>query len=190
MRNAPIELAQKVAALCRRETYSDAPTRIEVVETHMSFVFLTTDYAYKLKKPVRYDFLDFSTRELRRRSCEEELRLNQRLAPGVYLGLVSLHLGPNGRMRLGGDGEIVEWLVQMRRLPQDRMLDERIRRGTLGDHEIMSWKRSTNAWRGSTEPWHRNRLRQPSIVRGSSKRSKSTVRHSRPMRPSSTPVAQ
>jgi aminoglycoside phosphotransferase family enzyme len=136
MQASPPELAQKVAALCCPETYPEPPPRVEVVETHMSFVFLTPTHAYKLKKPVRYDFLDFSTLELRGRNCHEELRLNRRLAPGVYLGVVPLTTTASGRLRLGATGEVVEWVVQMRRLPREHMLDERIRRSNVAEHEI------------------------------------------------------
>ena len=138
MRDDGIKLAHKVAALCRPETYPEAPARIEVVETHMSFVFLTPRQAYKIKKPVRYEFLDFSTLELRHRYCEEELRLNQRLAPGVYQAVVALVQGSNGRLRLGEAGTIVEWLVQMKRLPRKHMLDERIRHGAIAEPELLA----------------------------------------------------
>jgi aminoglycoside phosphotransferase family enzyme len=89
----------------------------------MSWVFLTDRHAYKLKKPIRYNGIDFTTSALRRRNCEEELRLNRRLAPDVYLGVVPLTLEPSGRLTLNGPGEPVDWLVQMRRLPDDLMLD-------------------------------------------------------------------
>ena len=133
---SPPELEQKVAALCRPETYPERPSRVEVVETHMSFVFLTPTHAYKLKKPVRYDFLDFSRLELRSHNCNEEMRLNRRLAPGVYLAVLPLARTASGRLRLDASGEVVEWVVQMRRLPQEHMLDERIRRGRVAAHEI------------------------------------------------------
>lgn len=136
MRTEEDQLARKVAALCRPETYADAPARIEVIETHMSFVFLTPLYAYKMKKPVRYDFLDFSTAALRAYYCAEELRLNRRLAPGVYIAVVPLGRGPNGGLRLGSGDDVVERLVQMRRLPRDRMLDECIRRGALDQRAL------------------------------------------------------
>lgn len=136
MTPAQVELEQKVAALCRPETYPDAPRRVEVIETHMSFVFLTPAHAYKMKKPVRYDSLDYSTLALRHRYCSEELRLNAPLAPGVYLAVVPLVREPGGRLRLDSRGEVIEWLVQMRRLPQSEMLDERIRRGSLAEREI------------------------------------------------------
>ena len=136
MTHEGITFEQKVAALCRPETYAETPSRVEVVETHMSFVFLTPQHAYKLKKPVRYDFLDFSTPALRKLNCEEELRLNKRLASGVYLAVVSLFRISGGPLRLGDDGRAVEWLVQMRRLPQHLMLDEKVRRGTLGERDL------------------------------------------------------
>jgi aminoglycoside phosphotransferase family enzyme len=89
----------------------------------MSLVFLTDRYAWKLKKPVREAYLDFSTLESRRADCEAEVRLNRRLAPDVYLGAVPLTLDAAGRMQLGGQGEVIDWLVHMRRLPEARMLD-------------------------------------------------------------------
>ncbi len=133
-----ITLEQVVAALCRPETYAETPARVEVIETHMSFVFLTAGHAYKLKKPVRYEFLDFSTRALRKFYCEEELRLNRRLAQDVYLDVVSLSRTPGGRLRVGLAGTALEWLVRMRRLPQEHMLDERIRHGTLEAGQIVA----------------------------------------------------
>jgi aminoglycoside phosphotransferase family enzyme len=124
----------KVAALNESETYPEHPTRIAAIETHMSWVFLTGRHAYKLKKPVRYEFLDFSTIEARRYDCEEELRLNRRLAPDVYLEIVPLTA--DGAMRIGGTGEIVDWLVKMRRLPAGGTLQDAIRNGTWTDNDI------------------------------------------------------
>lgn len=130
------DLTDKIEWLKRPETYPDPPGRIGVIETHMSVVFLTERHAFKLKKPVRYEFLDFSTLAARRYNCEEEWRLNQALAPGVYLGVVPLALAPGGQLRLQGPGEPVDWLVKMRRLPADRMLDRLIRQQTLSEAEL------------------------------------------------------
>lgn len=135
VRRAPA-LAAKVAALRAPGTYPEHPASIEVVETHMSYVFLAPAHAYKLKKPVRYDYLDFSTLEARSRHCREELTLNRDLAPGVYLDVVPLTTDARGRLSLGGAGEIVEWLVKMRRLPAARMLDRRLRERTATIGEI------------------------------------------------------
>ena len=87
---AHIDLDTKVAKLKQIATYSDNPSSVDVVETHMSWVFLTDRHAYKLKKPVRYDFLDYSTLQARRHNCDNELRLNRRLAPDVYISVVAL----------------------------------------------------------------------------------------------------
>ena len=89
----------------------------------MAWVFLTGEYAFKLKKPVKYPFLDFSTIEARESACREELRLNRRLASGVYLDVLPLRQEPSGALAINGTGEVVDWLVKMRRLPKDRMLD-------------------------------------------------------------------
>ena len=124
-------LADKVAALGDCALYPERPATVECLETHMSWVFLTDAHVYKLKKPVRYEYLDFSTCALRRRNCEEEVRLNRRLAPDVYIGVVPLTLRPDGGMALGGPGPAVDWLVKMRRLSRAGMLDTAIGTHTL-----------------------------------------------------------
>lgn len=130
-----------VELLLSPATYGERNRRISLVETHISWVFLTDRFVYKLKKPVRFDFLDFSTPQARRRACEAECRLNEPLAPGVYLGVLPI-TESNGRMSLGGSGAPVDWVVKMRRLPADRMLDQLIRSGQLSDSEserLASW---------------------------------------------------
>jgi predicted phosphoribosyltransferase/aminoglycoside phosphotransferase family enzyme len=126
----------KVAFLRRPEAYPEKPRAVEAVETHMSWVFLTERHAYKLKKPVHYDGLDFRTPELRRLDCEEELRLNRRLAEDVYLGIVPLTVDRDGTLELEGAGEPIDWLVHMRRLPAERMLDGLIRRARIEEAEV------------------------------------------------------
>jgi aminoglycoside phosphotransferase family enzyme len=121
------ELRAKVAFLLRPESYPEPTRSVEAIETHMSWVFLTEQHGWKLKKPVRSQHLDFSTESARRLDCEEELRLNRRLSDGVYLQVVSLSSGPDAHLSIGGDGCIVDWLVKMRRLPAARMLDRMIR---------------------------------------------------------------
>lgn len=110
--------------------------QVSVVETHISWVFLTETRAYKLKKPVRYDFLDFTTLEARRRACEDEVQLNRRLATSVYLGVVAVTQNPDGCFELGGTGEPVDWLVMMRRLREFDALDSRIRSATVSADEV------------------------------------------------------
>ena len=124
-------LQQKIDFLSRASSYADAPLSVELVETHMSLVFLTDRYAYKMKKPVVHDHLDFSSLETRKFFCEEELRLNRRLAANVYLNLVSLNQDEKGRLDLNGRGHAIEWLVQMRRLPAELSLENCLRNRTL-----------------------------------------------------------
>ena len=131
-----ISLADKVAFLRLTSTYPERPARVEVIETHMSWVFLTDTLVYKLKKPVRFEFLDFSTVEARRRNSENEIQLNQRLAPDIYLGLTPLVRRADGGLQLGGDGPVIDWLVNMRRLPAQRMLDVAIRSSTVEAGEV------------------------------------------------------
>ena len=119
-------LARKVEFLSRLDAYPGAKGDVEAIETHMSWVFLVGDAAYKLKKPVRFPYLDFSTLAAREADCLAELRLNQALAPGVYLRMACVTLTPRGEWKIDGDGEIVDRLVVMRRLPSERMLDAQI----------------------------------------------------------------
>jgi aminoglycoside phosphotransferase family enzyme/predicted kinase len=119
-----------VVCLLDPTAYEERPVRVECIETHISWVFLTDRFAYKLKKPVRFDFLDFSTSELRHQACQAEVRLNRRLAQDVYLGVVPV-TERNGRISLGGDGTPIDWVVKMHRLPVDRSLDRLIQSGEL-----------------------------------------------------------
>lgn len=102
----------------------------ELVETHISWVLLAGDFAYKLKKPLRLPFVDYSTRALRRHFCEEEVRLNHRLAPSLYLG-VSRVTGPAEAPEIDGTGATLDYAVRMRRFPPGALFSERARAGTL-----------------------------------------------------------
>lgn len=104
---------------------------VERIETHGAVVFLVDDRAYKLKRAVRYDYMDFSTIARRRDACEAEVRINRRTAPDLYLGATPIVRGPDGALALGGPGEPVDWLVEMRRFDQDTLLDRRASRGDL-----------------------------------------------------------
>ncbi len=132
----PVDTAAKVAFLSHPDAYPERPSHVEVIETHMSWVFLTDRRVYKLHKPVRTDYLDFSTLERRRADCAEELRLNRQLAPQVYLGMVALTREADDSLALAGSGEVVEWLVKMRRLPRECLLDARIERGRVTPAEV------------------------------------------------------
>lgn len=119
-----VPLAQKVAYLSKMSGVK------EVIETHMAFVFLTAEFALKLKKPVSFGYFDHRTLAARARACHEEVRLNRALAGDVYVGVVPLLQSKTG-LTLEGDGVVVDWLVRMRRLPADRMLDV-----LIADHRI------------------------------------------------------
>jgi aminoglycoside phosphotransferase family enzyme len=123
-------LAAKLAALERPETYPDHPGSIEAIQTHFAWVFLTGSHAYKLKKPVRLKGADLRSLEARERNCREELRVNSRLSPRVYLRVAPLARTEGGFM-IDGAGEIVDWLVVMRELPRKRMLDRCIGQGRV-----------------------------------------------------------
>lgn len=133
---AAVGLDELVAALSHPRAYPRPAPEIETVQTHVSVVFLAGDRAYKIKKPVDLGFLDFTTLEKRRADCEAEVELNRRLAPEVYLGVVPVVRAEGGELRLGGEGESVEWPVEwavaMKRLPADRTLEALLERGELG----------------------------------------------------------
>src|SRR6476619_6757781 len=100
-------------------------------ETHISRVFLGQSAVYKVKKAVQLGFLDFSTLELRKRFCEREVTLNRALAPHTYRGVVPITRDAAGKHCIGGDGEPVEWAVEMQRLPDADAAEERLRAGRL-----------------------------------------------------------
>lgn len=129
------QLAATVAALRRPASYPDQVLCVETIETHMSWVFLTESHAYKLKKPLRTANLDYTTIEARRRACETELVLNRRLAPTVYLAVVPLATSGDG-LCVQGAGTPIDWLVKMRRLPSERMLDACIERRAVQRADI------------------------------------------------------
>lgn len=135
---SPTGIEEKVAFLSKPEAYPGCASRVDIKQTHMSWVFLTETQAWKLKKPVRNEYVDFSTPEGRRRNCEREIRLNRRLAPDVYRGVVPLTASRDGNFELGGRGEPVDWLVCMRRLPPDRMLDQVISRRAVSAEDVFS----------------------------------------------------
>ena len=123
-----VEIGRKVRFLSSPDSYQEHPSRVEVIETHFSWVFLTDARAYKLKKPVQGDGFDFRSIAARRRNAMAEVRLNRRLAPDVYLGAVPLVLSGDGGLSIGGPGRPVDWLVKMIRLDADHMFDRRLAR--------------------------------------------------------------
>ncbi len=105
--------------------------RVDRIDTHSAIVFLAGDRAYKLKRAVRFDYLDFSTRERRRAMCEAELRLNRRTAPDLYRGVLPVTRERDGALALGGVGDPVDWVVEMHRFPQEALFDQLAAAGHL-----------------------------------------------------------
>lgn len=128
-----IPSAALVELLKQSATYRDRPTSVSLIETHLSWVFVTDRFVYKLKKAVRFDFVDFSTPDARRRACLAECDLNRRMAQGVYLGVLPITADVRGRLTLDGQGQVADWVVKMRRLPSERMLDNLLRARQLSD---------------------------------------------------------
>jgi uncharacterized protein len=124
-------LDEKVHHLASPSAYPDRTTRVTCVRTHMACVFLTDRFAYKLKKPIRSDYVDYVDIAARLGACRAEVRLNRRLAPDVYLGILPLAVDTRRRLVLGGRGEVVDWLVHMHRLPEEQMLERRLSRGVV-----------------------------------------------------------
>lgn len=125
-----------VDGLCTESSY-DHPIvgPVDIHETHISWVFLAGDYAYKVKKPITNDFLDYGSLALRKRMCEEELRLDTRYAEGLYLGVVPI-TADEGQLQVNGSGVPVEYAIKMHRFPEDALLSRRLEQGTLTTEEV------------------------------------------------------
>jgi aminoglycoside phosphotransferase family enzyme len=111
---------QVVEALMKPEAYDEEPGKIELTQTHISFVFLTRNFVYKVKKAVDLGFLDFTTLEKRRFFCEKELELNRRLCGDMYIEVVPIN--KSNVIKIKGEGETVEYAVKMKRMPQEKMM--------------------------------------------------------------------
>lgn len=111
-------------------------TEVEVRETHISWVFLAGDYAYKVKKPIHNAFLDYRLLEDRQRYCGEEFRLDSRFAPELYLGVVPITV-ENGRLQVEGAGEPIEYAVKMRRFASGTLLCEQLRADQVSSGDMV-----------------------------------------------------
>ena len=123
-------LPSTVGALLKSQAYPHKPQKIELVQTQMSFILLTGEYVYKVKKPVNLGYLDYTTLEKRHFFCRQELELNRRLCPGAYLAVVPI-VEEKGELRIEGRGKAMEYAVKMKQLPQDRMMDVLLPRGEV-----------------------------------------------------------
>lgn len=158
-------LAARVHYLQRPDIWPDNPDVVRAVETYHSWVFLTREYAFKLKKPVSRHGRDLTSVRDRLVAARAEVLLNRRLAPDVYLGYLPLVKTPSGHLGLSCCGQPVDWLVWMRRLPEDQLLDGALRRGPIGrdalrpvaEHLARFYSRAEPE--GMTGPTYQRRLR-------------------------------
>ncbi len=130
-------LPELVQALLDPKAYPETPQQVELVQTQMSFVFMTDDYVYKVKKPVNLGYLDYTTLERRQFYCQREVELNQRLCADVYLGVVPI-VSEKGDISIGGRGETIEYAVKMRRLPQEAMMDVLLTKNQVSSEMVSS----------------------------------------------------
>ncbi len=119
----------------KKESFPNKPENVEIIQTHISYVFIADEIVYKIKKPVNFGFLDFTTIELRKLYCEKEVELNRRLCPDIYLGVVPIS-ERDGRYELESEDNIVEYAVKMRRLPVEGMMEKLIRESLLTKEQI------------------------------------------------------
>ena len=149
---------QLLPFLLNPQSYPHRPRRVRLVQTHASFVFIAPPFVYKIKKPVNFGFLDFSTLEKRRHFCEREVALNRRLAPKVYLGVIPITM-LHGRFAFDPAGTVVEYAVQMRKLADGHFLDQLVERNQVApadlDRIAMHLKQFYEAQRptGEIEAW-------------------------------------
>lgn len=140
LETAAADTAAFVAFLSSPGTYRQgggtAEIQVEVKETHKSWVFLCGDEVYKLKKPVRNHLQDLSTLAAREQNSLNEVWLNRRLAPDIYLGVKALTRAPSGQLAIEGEGTVVDWLVHMRRVPEACLLDQMILHGEVAGERI------------------------------------------------------
>jgi aminoglycoside phosphotransferase family enzyme/predicted kinase len=145
-----MDLKTLLDALSRPAAYPHSVAAVEVRQTHISIVFLAGDRVYKIKKPVEMGFLDFRTLERRRHFCQEEVRLNRRLAPSVYHGVEPITQEKN-KVHVGGAGEVVEWAVEMERLPDAAQLGQYVLRGQANAELLACLGRRLAAFHAAAE---------------------------------------
>lgn len=141
----PVSRGKLLAFLLKPGSYPHQPRAVHLVQTHASFVFLAPPYVFKVKQPVNFGFLDFSTLAKRRHFCGREVALNRRLCPRIYLGVVPITRRA-GRLALGGDGEVVEYAVKMRKLADPGFLRHRLEHGSVGVRELDRLARTLKAF--------------------------------------------
>ncbi|RME64471.1 MAG: aminoglycoside phosphotransferase, partial [Nitrospirae bacterium] len=121
--------------LSSSDAFPESPSSIKAIQTHISYVFVLDDVVYKIKKPVDFGFLDFTTLEKRKHFCEKELELNRRLCPDLYLGVEPIVKTPQG-YQIGGEGEVVDYAVKMKRMPEEGMMSNLLRKNSITERHI------------------------------------------------------
>ena len=156
-----------ITSMLKPEVYDHPTNNIELIETHISWVILTGDFAYKIKKPVDFGFLDFSTMEKRHSFCLQELELNRRLAPALYLDVVSIN-GTADKPRISGNGSVFEYSVKMKQFPQSAQLDNKLAAGELGlvhmdaiAHMVADFHQTTDVADGAMDYGNNDSVYQP-----------------------------
>ena len=130
-----IQLPETVQAMLKPDAYPDPTQEVKLNQTQMSFVFLADSFVYKVKKPVNLGYLDYTTVDKRHLYCHREVELNRRLCPDIYLDVVSISRY-RGKIYIGGRGQVIDYAVKMRRLPQERMLDVLLTRDQVSPQMI------------------------------------------------------
>lgn len=149
MNSNPLE-TRLIPSLLNRRVYPHATGTIELLETHISWILLTGEFAYKIKKPVDFGFLDFSTLEKRRFCCDEELRLNRRFSSSLYLDVVPITGSPE-KPEMGGTGMATEYAVKMRQFDQQGLMSMRAENGLLSTDDIDGIARIVSRFHNDTE---------------------------------------
>lgn len=140
-----MDIGSLIEALSHPSAYPGPVDRVDVRQTHISVVFLAGTHVYKIKKPLALGFLDYSTLAQRKLYCDEEARVNRRLAADVYLGTVPI-VREKSALRVEGHGEVVEWAVKMVRLPAESTLREKVRQGAVGPEHVTTLARRIAAF--------------------------------------------
>ncbi|MGP6155981.1 MAG: AAA family ATPase [Vulcanimicrobiaceae bacterium] len=134
------------------DSYGRAGSGVERVDTHAAMVFLAGDRAYKLKRAIRFSYLDFSTVERREAACRAELRLNRRTAPELYLGVHAIAREPGGALAFDGGGPVLDWVLVMRRFDQNLLFDRMAARGALNDALVEQLSEEIARFHAAAEP--------------------------------------
>jgi len=132
--HTPTGQSEIVKALMDPQMYDEVVDDVSLVQTHISFVFLAGDFVYKMKKAVNFGFLDFTTLEKRKYYCEKEVELNRRLCGDMYIGVVTINRSNN--IKIKGEGEVVEYVVKMRRIPEKHMMNKLLDQGEVNEELI------------------------------------------------------